>query len=391
MRATATAFLLILLASLASAAPAAARSRVPVVVVPVGGSPLAREVASLLEAKGVFVELAPMPAPPPASLPVDQASACVREGHELAFRLEYGAAIAALESCLERVGPGLARPEGAPALSALLVELGAAAVGAGERERARSAFARLARLAAPVPPDPGVHPPPVMQAWEEARRGADAGRPVLVEAVPPWTDVWIDGRPVAPGERVTLSQGPHFASADAAGFAPWSGTLLVDADTARVPVRLVPLDREARAASVRARASTIPAGAPGAAEELTAAFSAAVVVVSGGRGGAASAVLLLPSDPGKGAGAAVGGRWSPAGEEPAASVIATGVARRLGAGGFRVKKKTLYIAGGTLAGILAVGAAAALLSGGGDAPAGDKEGSVVWEPPPPALPPHGPP
>lgn len=379
-----------------AAAPAeAAKSRTPVTVVAAGGSPIARDVATSLEKKGVYVDLAQGGGAPAPSIPLEPAKACIAEGRSLAFRLEYGAAIAALESCLERVGPALSRPEGQPALSSLFVELGAASVGAGERERARSAFARLARLPDPTPPDPSVHPPPVMQAWEDARRTGEPTSPIVVDATPPWTTVWIDGRAVTSGERLSLAQGPHFASADAAGFQPWSGILLVEGGNARLPVRLAPLDPDARAASVRARAGSIPPNAPGAAEELTSAFGMAVLVVGGGRGAATSGVLLLPSDPGKGGGATVAGRWTPASGENPADVIATGVSRQVGGrggrtgdGGFRPGKRTLYIAGGTIAGILAVGAAATLLQPG-DPGAGAKEGSVVWEPPPPPLPPHG--
>lgn len=384
---------LLAFAFLSLAPPAVAKDRMPVTVVAAGGSPIARDVAIALEGKGVYVELAQGNGTPAPAMPLEPAKACIAEGRGLAFRLEYGAAIAALESCLERIGPGLSRPEGQPALSSLLVELGAAAVGAGERERARSAFARLARLPEPLAPDPSVHPPPVIQAWEEARRGGEATRALVVEATPPWTTVWIDGRAVNPGDRTSLAQGPHFASADAAGFQPWSGILLVDGNTARLPVRLAPLDPEARAASVRARAGSIPPSAPGAAEELTAAFGTAVVVV-GGRGAAMSGVLLLPADRGKGAGATVAGQWSTAGgdgENPA-DVIATGVSRQVGGGGGigfpRPGKRTLFIAGGTLAGILAAGAAATLLQPSDPGP-GDKKGAVVWEPTAPPLPPHG--
>lgn len=373
-----------------------------VTVVAAGGTPLARDVAGQLERKGLYVELAPGGAAPAPAMPLDQAKACLSEGRQQAFRLEYGAAIAALESCLERLGPALARPEGQPALSALLVELGAAAVGAGERERARSAFTRLSHLPDATPPDPGVHPPPVMAAWEEAKRGNESMRSVTVEATPPWTTVWIDGRPATGGDRISVAQGPHFASAEAPGFQPWSGVLLVEGDTARLPVRLAPLDPEARAAAVRNRAAAIPPTAPGAAEELTAAFGMPVVVVAG-RGGTTNAILLLPAEPGKG-GAGVGGRWTPSGTDDPASVIATGVAKKIGRGGGTdpigpkgpgrrggfFTRERLYIAGGALAGVLAVGAAVTLLQPG-DPAAGDKEGSVVWEPPPPPRPTHGPP
>lgn len=380
------------------ATPVFAAKRVPVTVVAAGGSPIAREVATALEAKGVFVDLVSTSASSNAPLPLEQTRACIGEGRSLAFRLEYGAAIAALESCLERVGPGLSRPDGAAALSSLLTELGAAAVGAGERERARSAFARLSRLADPTPPDPSVHPPPVMQAWEDARRGGEPPRSIAVEAMPPWTTVWIDGRAVTSGERVPLTQGPHFASADAAGFQPWAGTLLVEGDTVRLPVRLVSMDPESRAASVRARAGSMPPNAPGVADELTNAFGMAVVVVGGGRGVATTAVLLLPGDAGKGGGAKIGGRWTPSGGENPGNVIAMGVSKKIGGGGGgsssrggpgrRPNRRTLYIAGGAIVGVLAAGAAATLLQPG-DASNGDKEGSVVWEPPPPPLPPHG--
>jgi len=382
------------IAAALAASPALAAKRVPVTVVAAGGSPIARDVATALEGKGAYVDLATSSAAPASGMPFDQTKACIAEGRSLSFRLEYGAAIAALESCLERVGPGLSRPEGSVALSSLLIELGAAAVNAGERDRARSAFARLARLADPTAPDPSVHAPPVMQAWEDAKRSGEPPRSISVEASPPWTTVFIDGRAVSAGERVPLTQGPHFASADAAGFQPWSGTLLVDADTTRLPVRLVSLEPGARAASVRARAGSIAPNAPGAAEELTAAFGMAVVVVTGGRGTATSAVLLLPADAGKGGGATVGGRWTPAGGENPGDVIATGVSKKLGnrggggGRGWRPKRGTLYIAGGVLAGVLAAGAAATLLQPN-EPGAGDKEGTVVWEPPPPPLPPHG--
>ena len=385
-----------LVLAILAATPVAAKGRVPVTVVAAGGSPIARDVATALERKGAYVDLAPSSPASPGSMPIEQTKACIAEGRALAFRLEYGAAIAALESCLERVGPGLSRPEGSAALSSLLIELGAAAVGAGERERARSAFSRLARLAEHTAPDPSVHAPPVMQAWDDARKNGDPPRSISIEATPPWTIVWIDGRAVSAGERVPLVQGPHFASADAAGFQPWSGTLLIDGDTTRLPIRLLSLEPEARAASVRARAGTIAPNAPGAAEELTAAFGMAVVVVAGGRGAATSAVLLLPAEAGKN-GASVGGRWTPSGGENPGDVIATGVSKKIGGGrpsgggggsGWRPKNRTLYIAGGVLAGILVVGAGATLLQPG-ESSAGDKEGTVVWEPPPPPLPPHG--
>lgn len=385
------AVLAVLVLGATAASPRAARGadRMPVTVVPVAGSPLAREVAAALEKKGLVVDLAPSGASAPApALPFDQTRACIAEGRALAFRLEHGAAIASLESCLERHGPALSRPEGAGAMSALLVELGAAAVGAGERDRARSAFLRLARLPNAVEPDPSVQPPVVMKAWEEARRAVEPTRAILVEAVPPWTAIYVAGREVSPGERIPLAQGPHFASADAAGFLPWSGTLLVEGDTTRLPVRLLPLERDARAAAVRARAGTIPPGAAGAAEELTAAFGTAVVMVAGGRGVQTSGVLFVPAERG-GRAATVGGRFvPPAGSDPA-EVIANGVARKLGGSMRMPKRKTMLWAGGIAAGVLLVGAGAALLDGGGDGSGGDKTGSVVWEPGAPPVPPHG--
>ena len=378
---------------LAIAPAASAKERTRIAVVPVNGSPVAREVMAELESRGFVPGLGgSASAPPAAPLPLDAARTCVGEGRAQAFRLEYGAAIATLESCWERIGPALARPDGQAALSAILVELAAAAAGAEQRERARAAFTQLARLASPVPPDPSVHPPAVVALWEEVRRTGEPTRAVAIEAVPPWAVVFVDGRAVEPGARVPLGPGPHMASAEAPGFQPWSGMLLVEADTARLPVRLTSLERDARHAAVRSRVGwTLMPASPGAAEEITEAFGAPVLLVTG-RGSAAEALLLLPADPSAAQPATIGGRWSATGE-PAPGVIATGVARRLGGrrtGGPAISRRPMLLGGGIAAALLAGGAAAAAIASQQPSP-GDKTGTVIWEPPPPAHPPHQPP
>lgn len=364
--------------ALAPAPARAAKSKGVITVVPVGGAPMAREVSAELEKKGFVVERGGSltEPPPPLPVPLEQGKACIAEGHALAFRLDFAAAIRVLTECEDRLGPSLARGEGTPVLSALLVELAAAAIAAGERDRARSTFVRLARIARATPPDPNVHPPDVIARWEEVRRTPEPTRPVLVEATPPWARVWIDGRPVEPGARIPLAVGPHYAVADAAGFAPWSGTLVLEPDSSKLSPRLVPLEGEERAASVRARAGwSIRPDDAGIADPLTDAFGGPVLLV-----GATQAMLLLPRDPSRGAGAMVGGRFNAAGEG-AATVIARGVDRRLGgkSGSGDRDRKGLYIAGGAALGVIAAGAAAATLLGN-ERTRNEKDGTVTWDP-----------
>lgn len=282
----------------ASHAAHAAKSKGVITVVPVGGAVMAREVSAELEKKGFQVERGGSLTEPPSPLPVpvEQGRACVAEGHALAFRLDFAGAIRVLTECEDRLGPALARGEGTPVLSALLVELAAAANAAGERDRARATFVRLARIGRATPPDPSVHPPDVIARWEEVRRSPEPTRPVLVEATPPWAQVWIDGRPVEPGSRIPLAVGPHYAIADAAGFAPWAGTLVLEPGSSKLSARLVPLEREERAQSIRARAGwSIRADDAGIADPLTDVFGGPVLLV-----GATQAMLLLPGDVSRG-------------------------------------------------------------------------------------------
>lgn len=377
---TACAAALVVAAIALAPAPArAAKSKGVITVVPVGGAPMAREVSAELEKKGFVVERGGSLVEPPSPLPmpVEQGKACVAEGHALAFRLDFASAIRVLSECEDRLGPSLARGEGTPVLSALLVELAAAAIAAGERDRARAAFVRLARIARATPPDPNVHPPDVIARWEEVRRAPEPTRPVLVEATPPWARVWIDGRPVEPGARIPLAVGPHYAIADAAGFAPWSGTLVLEPDSSKLSPRLVPLDGEERAQSIRTRAGwSIRPDDAGIADPLTGAFGGPVLLV-----GSTQAMLLLPRDPSRGRGAMVGGRFNAAGEG-AATVIARGVDRRLGgkgAGGDDRDRRGLYIAGGAALGVIAAGAAVATLLGQ-ERTKNEKDGTVTWDP-----------
>lgn len=390
---TRTVLLALLLLSLSSTASAASRARGRIAVVPVGGATIAREVAVELSQAGFTAELAQPGAAPVTAAPLEAAKACLDAGHQLAFRLDYPGATKALADCVDRHGAALAKPDGEAVLSALLVELAAAHLGAGNADRAKNEFVRLSRQADAAGPDPSVFPPEVVALWEEARKEAAPAHPVTVEGSPAWAVVFVDGRRVAAGDKLDLAPGAHFASADAAGFAPWSGTLTVEGDAAQV--KLVPLEPDARRQSVRAAASSLPLGAPGLAEELTAAFGGPVLLVSSVKG-SPEGVLLLPADPTRGAaGAQVAGRWRPAGTQNPAHTIAIGASSRIAAPSHRdtpvgatgprgivqpgASHRTLYIVAGGVVGVLAVGAAA-LAASNQKAGSPSKSGTVTWEP-----------
>lgn len=368
-----------ILLALALAVPAAAAARDVkplVIVVPVEGAPVARDVGKQLFELGHPVERGGSATPPGPAIapPLEAAKACVAEGHALAFRLEFAAAIRRLADCEEKLGGALARPEGIPALSAILVELAAASVGAEEKERARGAFAKLAQLAGAVPPDPALHPPEVIAIWDSVRREVIATKPALVEASPRWTKAWIDGRAVTPGARVPLAPGPHFAVAEAAGHAPFAGIVVVEAESPRVSFRLPPLEEEARYRSLQNASPWIfGPDDPDAAAALTDAFNAPVLLVSGGQGRAPTAVLFVPG--GAGRPPRTAGRWTAVGED-APRTLAKNASRALGVRDER-PKRTLLLVGGAAAAVLAAGAAATLAQP--RTRTGDKTGTVVFE------------
>ncbi len=367
---------LLLSAVLVPAAALAREAKPFVIVVPVEGAPVAREVARELYELGHTVERGGSAAAPGPALapPVDAAKECVAEGHGLAFRLDFAGAIRRLSECEERFGGALARPEGVPALSALLVELAAASAGAGEKERARTAFAKLARLEGATPPDPALHPPEVIALWEEVKRDPGAARATSIEASPRWTKAWIDGRPVSAGTRAQLAPGPHFATAEAAGFTPFAGMVVVDAENARVSFRLAPLEDEARYRALQGASGWIfgPEDSDAAAV-LTDAFNAPVLLVGGGAGKSPTAVLFLPAT--AGAPARVGGRWTGVGES-APRTLAKNASRALGVRD-EPRRRTLAYVGGAVAAVLAAGALATLAQP--RTRTGDKNGSVVFE------------
>lgn len=377
------------LLTLLVSSPALARDDAPrpLAVVPVHGKgddalPLAREIASTLSGKGLLPELVATAGPSvPSAPPVEAAQTCVTEGHAQAFRLEFGGALKVLADCEARLGPSLARVEGTSALSALLVEEAAAAVGSGDKNQARAIFQRLARLPGAVPPDPAVHPPEVVSLWDEIHRTPEPTRAVLLDGMPPWATIWIDAKPTTFGERLPLGTGSHYATADAAGYGSWSGFLNVDVDTTHLTIRLPTLDPDARHAAIRAAAGwTLTIGTPGAVDALTEAFGEPVLLVQGAAMAApAQAVLLLPGDGGP---AQVGGRWRAPSRDGAASAIAEGAAYALESprrpGGRNRDHKTLYIVGAAAAGVLAAGAAIAF--GQPKSSPGSKSGTVDWGP-----------
>lgn len=395
-------FSLLLLPVFVAAAPAPARAATPrIAVVGPAGSTLARDVATELSQEGALTELALSPEPTP--VPLDAARACVDEGHQLAFRLDFPGALKALAGCADRFAPVLARPHASAVLSNLLSEIAAAAVGAGEAEQAKAAFARLARIPDAVAPDPSIYPPEVITFWQDAKTATAATPPlsIALETQPAWATVYVEGQRLEPGDRAQLPPGRWPASAEAPGFAPWSGVLAVDATTARVAIRMTPLDAEARRAAVRAQAAEIPPAANGAADELVSAFGVPVVVVAATK--APDAVLVVPADRGRGTPAQIAAHLKPVASSNPARAIATAIHAKLAPerdhpiatgptgpdpvpgpvgpvtpGG--IHHTTLYIVGGAVLGVLAVGAGAYALSNSGKQSPGDKNGTVVWQP-----------
>lgn len=371
--------ILLLAASLALPATATAQARAAgrVAVVPVEGAPLARAVTARLIEEGFSVERGGSFDPPPSSHapPLEAVRTCVSDGHALAFRLEFASAIRLLAECEARLGPALARgPEGTAALSALLVELAAAAIASGDSARGQAAFAQLARLEGGVPPDAAVHPPAVIASWEETRRQTAASRTVTIEVMPPWARVWVDGRSLGGAARVSVAPGSHYLIAEAAGHAPAAIRVNADAEGARWSVSLEPLASAARDASLRSNAGwSIGPGDLSAPEVLTAAFGMPVVMVSGDR-----ATLFVPANAGAGTVARAAGSWVPGPGADADRVIARGVARALRRGPAVSRKTALWIGGAAVLGALGAGAAWALA--GRNRGAGEKDGTVVWEP-----------
>lgn len=358
-------------------AGAQSRGTVRVAVVPVEGATLARAVTARLVEEGFAVERGGSFDPPASSLapPLDAVRACVTEGHALAFRLEFASAIRLLADCEAKLGPALARgPEGTAALSALLVELAAAAVAADDAGLGRTVFAQLARLEGAVPPDAAVHPPAVIAAWEEVRAQSAPTRTVSIEITPPWARVWVDGRPLGGAARLAVSPGSHYLLAEAAGHAPAALRVSGDAEGARWTVALEPLAPAARDASLRTNAGwSIGPGELSAPEILTSAFGMPVVMVSADR-----ATLFVPANAGAGTVARAAGNWVPGPGADADRVIARGVARALGKGPAVSRKTALWIGGAAVLGAIGAGAAWALA--GRNRGAGEKDGTVVWEP-----------
>lgn len=352
----------------------AERPKALVVVIPVDGAPIARDVAKQLSELGHTIERGGSVAPPaPMLAPIDAAKACVAEGHALAFRLDFAAAIRRLSDCDEKMGPSLARPEGIAALSALLVELASAAVAAGERERARTVLARLARLEGAVPPDPALQTPEVMALWEDVRREPAGARPAMIEMQPRWTKAWIDGRAVT-GKSLALAPGTHYALAEAAGYMPFASMIVVDAESPRVALRLTRLEEEAYYKAIGAASSWIfsPDDAD-AASVLTSAYNAPVLLVTS-RG--PRAVLLVPADLASGRPAREAGDWTVPPSESAARTLARNASRALG-GDESKNRNALYIGGGVVAAVLAAGAIAALAQP--RTRTGDKTGTIILE------------